>query len=127
MPALLNGLRLDGCLASPDVLSRRREVADHILARGADHLLTLEANQGKAHDGIRAWLAAHALDRGAGPHPCHDAFDDTHGRLVRRRAFACPDAGGFATLLRADSSGPASRKRKTGAWDDAYTARLLRG
>ena len=27
--------------------------------------------------------------------PC---FDDGHGRLVRRRAFACPDVAAFATL-----------------------------
>src|SRR5918911_530408 len=27
-----------------------------------------------------------------------DAFDDGHGRLVRRRVFACPDVGVFATL-----------------------------
>ena len=27
-----------------------------------------------------------------------DAFDDSHGRLVRRRVFACPDVGVFATL-----------------------------
>jgi len=33
LPALLDGLRLDGCLVSLDALSRRREVADHILAR----------------------------------------------------------------------------------------------
>src|SRR5437764_1250161 len=30
--------------------------------------------------------------------PCFDAFDDSHGRLVRRRVFACPDAGVFTTL-----------------------------
>src|SRR5438874_1953005 len=30
--------------------------------------------------------------------PCFDAFDESHGRLVRRRVFACPDAGVFATL-----------------------------
>jgi predicted transposase YbfD/YdcC len=98
LPAVLDGLRLDGCLVSLDALSCRREVADHILARGADYLLTLKANQGKAHDEVRAWFAAHAFDRGAELRPCFDAFDDTHGRLVRRRVFACPDASGFATL-----------------------------
>ena len=98
LPAVLDGLRLDGCLVSLDALSCRREVAEHILARGADYLLTLKANQGRVHDEVRAWFAAHAFDRGADLRPCHDAFDDTHGRLVRRRVFACPNAGGFATL-----------------------------
>ena len=30
--------------------------------------------------------------------PCFDAFDDSHGRLVRRRVFACPDVSVFAAL-----------------------------
>jgi predicted transposase YbfD/YdcC len=98
LPALLDGLHLDGCLVSLDALSCRRETAEHITARGADYLLTLKGNQGKVYDEVRAWFAAHAFDRGADLRPCFDAFDDTHGRLVRRRVFACPDASGFATL-----------------------------
>jgi predicted transposase YbfD/YdcC len=98
LPALLDGLHLDGCLVSLDARSCRREVAEHIVARGADYLLTLKANQGKAHGEVRAWFAAHAFDRGAGLRPCFDAFDGTHGRLVRRRVFACPDVGCFTTL-----------------------------
>jgi len=46
---------------------------------------------------VLAQHAAHAFDRGADLRACFDAFDDTHGRLVRRRVFACPDAGCFAT------------------------------
>jgi len=98
LPALLDGLHLDGCLISLDALSCRREVAEHIRAHGADYLLTLKANQGRAYDEVQAWFAEHAFDRGADLRPCFDAFDDTHGRLVRRRVFACPDAGCFATL-----------------------------
>jgi predicted transposase YbfD/YdcC len=98
VPAVLDGLRIEGCLVSLDALSCRREIAEHIVSRGADYLLTLKGNQGKAHDEVRAWFAEHAFDRGADLRPCLDAFDDTHGRLVRRRVFACPDAGCFATL-----------------------------
>jgi predicted transposase YbfD/YdcC len=98
LPALLDGLHLQGCLVSLDALSCRREVAGHIVSRGADYLLTLKANQGRVHDEVRAWFAEHAFDRGADLRPCLDAFDDAHGRLVRRRVFACPDARCFATL-----------------------------
>lgn len=38
---VLDGLCLDFCLVSLDALSCRREVAGHIVARGADYLLTL--------------------------------------------------------------------------------------
>ena len=98
LPTLLDGLHLDGCLVSLDALSCRREVASHIVSRGADYLLTLKGNQGKVHDEVRAWFAEHAFDHGGDLRPCFDAFDDTHGRRVRRRVFACPDAGCFATL-----------------------------
>jgi len=47
LPAVLNGLCLDGCLVSLDALSCRRDVAEHITARGADYLLTLKGNQGR--------------------------------------------------------------------------------
>ncbi len=73
-------------------------MAGHIVSCGADYLLTLKPNQGRVCDEVRTWFAEHAFDRGAELHPCFDAFDDTHGRLVRRRVFACPDASGFATL-----------------------------
>ena len=98
VPKVLEGLHLDGCLVSLDALSCRREIAEHITARGADYLLTLKGNQGRVHTEVRAWFAEHAFDRGADLRPCFDAFDDTHGRLVRRRVFACPDASCFATL-----------------------------
>jgi len=98
LPAVLDGLCLDGCLVSLDALSCRRDVAEHITGRGADYLLTLKGNQGRVHGEVQGWFAEHAFSRGADLRPCFDAFDDTHGRLVRRRVFACPDASCFATL-----------------------------
>jgi hypothetical protein len=47
---------------------------------------------------VKGWFAAHAFAPGAPLCPCLDAFDKSHGRLVRRRVFACPDVGAFATL-----------------------------
>ncbi len=44
------------------------------------------------------WFAANAFALGAPLRPCFDAFDDGHGRLVRRRVFACTDLGPFASL-----------------------------
>ncbi len=47
---------------------------------------------------MRDWFAANAFAPGAPLRPCFDAFDEGHGRRVRRRVFACPDVGGFAAL-----------------------------
>src|ERR687885_2849074 len=98
LPKILDGLALQGTLVSLDALACRRELADAIVSRGGDYLITLKANQGRIYTEVRDWFAAHAFGRGGALRPCFDAFDDGHGRLVRRRVFACPDVGVFATL-----------------------------
>jgi predicted transposase YbfD/YdcC len=98
IPDLLDGLDLRGCLVSLDALACQPAIAERITARGGDYLLTLKGNRRKAHAEVRAWFAANAFALGGSLRPCLDAFDDGHGRLVRRRVFACPDVGVFTTL-----------------------------
>jgi predicted transposase YbfD/YdcC len=98
LPELLDGLDLRGCLVSLDALACRPEIAARIVGRGGDYLITLKGNQGKVHAEVRGWFTANAFALGAPLRPCFDAFDDGHGRLVRRRVFACPDVDAFATL-----------------------------
>jgi len=98
LPDLLDGLDLSGCLVSLDALACHPTIAGHIAGRGGDYLLALKGNRKRAHAEVRDWFAANALALGASLRPCFDAFDDGHGRLVRRRVFACPDIGVFATL-----------------------------
>jgi predicted transposase YbfD/YdcC len=98
LPKLLDGLDLRGCLVSLDALACRPGIAGQIVSRGGDYLITLKGNRRKAHAEVRAWFAANAFALGAPLRPRFDAFDQSHGRLVRRRVFACPDVGAFATL-----------------------------
>jgi predicted transposase YbfD/YdcC len=83
---------------SLDALACHPEVAGRITGRGGDYLLALKGNRRKAHAEVKARFAANALAPGASLRPCFDAFDESHGRLVRRRVFACPDAGVLGTL-----------------------------
>src|SRR6059058_5760943 len=98
LPDLLDGLDLEGCLVSLDALACQRGIAERIVGRGGDYLLALKGNRRKAHAEVKAWFATNAFALGAPLRPCFDAFDESHGRLVRRRVFACPDVGAFATL-----------------------------
>src|SRR3954447_19889565 len=98
LPELLDGLDLAGCLVSLDALACQPGIAERITDRGGDYLLALEGNRKKAHAEVKAWFAANAFALGGSLRPCFDAFDESHGRLVRRRVFACPDAGVFTTL-----------------------------
>jgi predicted transposase YbfD/YdcC len=98
LPGLLDGLDLEGCLVSLDALACQPGIAERITARGGDYLLALKGNRKKAHAEVKAWFAANAFALGGPLRPCFDAFDDGHGRLVRRRVFACADLAPFAAL-----------------------------
>ena len=95
---LLDGLDPRGCLVSLDALACRPEIAEQITARGGDYLLALKSNQKKAHAAVKDWFAANAFARGAAMRPCCDGFDESHGRLVRRRVFAGTALEPFAAL-----------------------------
>jgi predicted transposase YbfD/YdcC len=61
-------------------------------------LLTLKANHPLAHAAVVEHFDERCFRRGA---PCRadcDAFDDTHGRLVRRRVFASTEAATLDAL-----------------------------
>jgi hypothetical protein len=98
IPELLDGLDLEGCLVSLDALACRPEIAGRITARGGNYLLALKGNRKRAHAEVKTWFEAHAFALGTPLRPFFDAFDEGHGRRVRRRVFACPDVGAFATL-----------------------------
>ena len=98
LPELLDGLDLRGCLVSLDALACQPGIAERILGRGGEYLITLKGNRKKVHAEVRDWFAANAFALGAPLRPCFDAFDESHGRLVRRRVFACTDLSPFGTL-----------------------------
>src|ERR671927_1504386 len=98
LPGLLDGLDLRGCLVSLDALACQPAIAGRIAGRGGDYLLTLKGNRRRAHAEVKAWFVANAFALGAPLRPCFDAFDDGHGRLVRRRVFACADLAPFVPL-----------------------------
>jgi predicted transposase YbfD/YdcC len=100
LPDLLDGLDLRGCLVSLDALACRPAVAEQITARGGDYLLALKGNQKKAHAEVKHWFEANAFALGGSLRPCFDAFDDGHGRLVRRRVFACTELEPLTALQR---------------------------
>src|SRR3954465_5244116 len=79
IPDLLDGLDLRGCLVGLDALACQPAIAERIVARGGDYLLSLEGNRRKAHAEVKAWFAANAFALGASLRPCVDAFDDAHG------------------------------------------------
>jgi predicted transposase YbfD/YdcC len=92
IPELLDTLRLDGCIVTLDAMGCQKAIAERIRAKGADYLLVLKANHGRAFEAVREHFERTCFGPGSGGRPVADAFDEGHGRLVRRRVFASPAA-----------------------------------
>src|SRR3954453_11234409 len=88
------------CLVSQDALAGRPEVATQVIGRGGDYLLALKGNQTKAHAEVKRWFEANAFSLGGSLRPCFNAFEDGHGRRVRRRVFTCTELEPLAAARR---------------------------
>ncbi len=98
IPEWLEGLDLKGTIVTLDAMGCQRAIATKILEKGADYLVTLKANQRKKFTAVQELCAASCFGRSPRRRPVHDAFDEGHGRLVRRRVFVCPQAAALEPL-----------------------------
>jgi predicted transposase YbfD/YdcC len=64
IPGLLDTLRLDGCIVTLDAMGCQKEIAAKIRARGADYLLVLKANHGRAFGAVREHFERACFGRG---------------------------------------------------------------
>ena len=98
IPELLDRLALENSIVTVDAMGCQTAIAERILARGADYLLTLKANHPLAYAAVAEHFEQHCFRHGAPSRADCDAFDDTHGRLVRRRVFASTQAAELEAL-----------------------------
>jgi predicted transposase YbfD/YdcC len=98
VPELLDQLALQNTIVTLDAMGCQTAIAEKILARGGDYLLALKGNHKLAHAAVVEHFDQHCFARGASGRADCDAFDDTHGRLVRRRVFASTDAAALDAL-----------------------------
>ena len=98
VPELLDQLALENSIVTLDAMGCQIAIAEKILARGGDYLLTLKGNHPLAHAAVVEHFDQRCFRVGAPSRADYDAFDDTHGRLVRRRVFASTDAAALDAL-----------------------------
>ena len=98
IPELLDQLVLANNIVTLDAMGCQTVIAERILARGGDYLLTLKGNHPLAHAAVVQHFDEHCFRRGASGRASCDAFDKTHGRLVRRRVFASAKAAALEAL-----------------------------
>lgn len=98
IPELLDALALENTLVTLDARGCQQDIAQRSLDRQADYLLVLKANHGNAYEAVRRPFDPPCFQRGAAGRPPFDAFDDSHGRLVRRRVLIGPEVATLEAL-----------------------------
>ncbi|PNM27243.1 ISAs1 family transposase [Yersinia enterocolitica] len=90
IPELLSRLSLKGNIVTLDAMGCQRGIAQNILDQQADYILALKGNQSKKHKAVVAFCHTECLSYPSSIKPTYDAFDDRHGRTVRRRGWVIP-------------------------------------
>ena len=93
IPELLQLLALKGCIVTMDAMGCQTAIAGQIRAQEGDYLLALKSNHKKAYKAIKQHFHAHIEHQLAWrtAENFFDAFDDSHGRTVRRRVWVITD------------------------------------
>ena len=108
-------LRLEGCIVTLDAMGCQKAIAERIRAKGADYLLVRKPNHGRAFEAVREHLERTCFGLGSGGRPVFDAFEESHGRLVRRRVFVDPAAKDLEPWATGPTSTPSWRWRRSAA------------
>src|SRR5499427_3457445 len=89
IPALLHLLAIKGCIVTIDAMGCQTAIAAQIRTQGGDYLLALKSNHKKAYTAVRAHFHQHIEHHlpWRDADNFFDAFDNTHGRRVRRRVW----------------------------------------
>ncbi len=126
IPAVLETLQLEDALVTIDAMGCQTKIAEAILEKKADYLLALKANHKTGYNAVKEHFDDQRSRRGSLDHEPeteakHDAFDESHGRLVRRRVFASTDAAELPALSKSfkvagASAGGRSRDDSIGEW-----------
>jgi predicted transposase YbfD/YdcC len=93
LPELLQLLAIKGCIVTMDAMGCQTAIAGQIRAQEGDYLLALKSNHQKAYKAIKQHLHQHIEHQLAWrtAENFFDAFDDSHGRTVRRRVWVITD------------------------------------
>jgi predicted transposase YbfD/YdcC len=102
IPDLLQLLALQGCIVTIDAMGCQTAIAEHIRDQGGDYLLALKSNHKKAYTAVTQHLHEHIDPQLAWrtAENFFDAFDDSHGRTVRRRVWTITDLTALPELAK---------------------------
>jgi predicted transposase YbfD/YdcC len=93
IPELLQLLAIKGCIVTIDAMGCQTSIASQIRDQEGDYLLALKSNHKKAYTAVTQHFHQHIEHHlpWRDTENFFDAFDDSHGRLVRRRVWTMTD------------------------------------
>ncbi len=97
IPELLDSINIKGCVVTIDAMGCQKKIAEKIIARGGDYVLSLKGNQGDMHDGVKLLMdtmiaeESPALD-------WHETVEKSHGRIETRRCMQTDALDGLPGL-----------------------------
>jgi predicted transposase YbfD/YdcC len=102
IPELLQLLAIKGCIVTIDAMGCQTAIAGQIQGQGGDYLLALKSNHKKAYTAVKRHFHQHIEHQLAWrtSENFFDAFEDSHGRTVRRRVWAITDLTALPELAK---------------------------
>jgi predicted transposase YbfD/YdcC len=92
IPQLLEVLRLKGCIVTIDAMGCHKEIAETIIGKGGDYVLTLKENQGRLYEDVSSLFEwAQEIDFEGVEHDFHQTVGKDHGRIEIRRCWTISD------------------------------------
>lgn len=91
IPKLLEILEISGCLVTIDAMGCQTEIAEKIVAAGADYVLAVKGNQPTLFDGVESYFLKHLENDFADTKVSrHETKEREHGRVESRSYYVCP-------------------------------------
>jgi len=87
IPKLLLQLDIAGSVITLDAMGCQAKVAENIINRGADYMLSLKGNQGTLHDDVKCFFESEQTSPPIG----YESVDGDHGRIEQRTIRASSD------------------------------------
>jgi len=142
IPLLLEMVELRGCIVTIDARGCQTQIAEKIISREADYVLSLKGNQGRLHEEVAEYFAwAEKTSFKDIEYDCCRTLEKDHGRIedVAFREDGCRTRTGHApenlatlrhiavNLLQQERSCKLGikSKRLKGGWDESYMLKVL--
>jgi predicted transposase YbfD/YdcC len=87
IPKLLNQLDIAGAVITMDAMGCQTKIAQKIIDKKGDYLLSLKGNQGTLHEDVKLYFDSQQTC----PEVGHEHYDGGHGRFEKRAVFASSD------------------------------------